>query len=115
MKTTRKYAAVLAATALLAVGGCSSGDGSGDTSEQSEPAAATQGTSDTHMAESALSAEPQSPAGGATKEERDTTGPAIISPRTVSLPSKDIARTRFALQHQVDTLAGRNGEEEKTT
>src|SRR3546814_5331177 len=39
MKTTRKYAAVLAATALLAVGGCSSGDGSGATSEQSEPAA----------------------------------------------------------------------------
>ncbi|NYG58526.1 hypothetical protein BJ980_001449 [Nocardioides daedukensis] len=115
MKTTRKHAVALAAAALLAVGGCSASDGAGETSEHSEPAATAQGTSDAHVAELAQGTEPKRAAGGAAKAERDTTGPAIISTGTVSLRSKDVDRTRFDVQEQVDTLGGSIGEEETTT
>ncbi|MDT0203778.1 DUF4349 domain-containing protein [Nocardioides sp. AE5] len=127
-RTTRTYAAALAAIALLTLGACAGDDSTGSTRnssaalEQGSDNAPTRAAEPDHIhadesssGESAESARDAGPPSTQSVADPDPGDRSVISTGTVSLRSADVAKTRFEVQKAIDTVAGTIGDEETTT
>lgn len=110
----RRTALALAGIAtLVALAGCSSSEGSGDSAGRTEKVA----SADVGM--SAVQDPGAAPVADDASRDAATAPtvqqPAVISTGTVSLEAKDVARTRLQVRKVVDAHRGTVGEQETTT